>query len=189
LENLSVSMTFVSDLAVYDPEESHRFLFLLTLYDTALFGPNDAAFEAVSDVLATLTTEELLGVLATHAVVGEFPASVVMAVGCVELPTLAGGMVGVSYDETTGLVSVNGATVVEADVSGEGGTMHGVDSVLGDFTPCPATDDDGDDDYESFLDLAGAAGDYNTLLFALLATPDVIEAVGAALPVSKSFAC
>jgi transforming growth factor-beta-induced protein len=165
------------------------FLTSIIFYNTALFGPNDAAFEAVSDVLATLTTQELLDVLSTHAVVGVFNASTVMAAGCVELPTLASGMVGVSYDEATGLVTVNGATVVEADISGEGGIMHGVDSVLGDFTPCPATDDDGDDDYESFLDLAGAAGDYNTLLFALLATPDVIEAVGAALPVSKSFAC
>jgi hypothetical protein len=157
------------------------FLLSMILYNTALFGPNDAAFEAISDTIATLNSTELLGVLASHAVVGEYPASAVIAAGCVELPTLAGGMVGVSYSEANG-VMVNGATVVEADITGEGGTMHGVDSVLGAFTPCPTEE-------TSFLDLANAAGNYGTLLGAVSNTPGVNDAVGAALPVSESFAC
>jgi hypothetical protein len=158
---------------------SCSFLLSITFYNIAIFGPNDAAFEAISETLATLNSTELLDVLTMHVVEGEFPASAVIAAGCVELTTLGGTMVGVSYSEANG-VMVNGATVILADATGEGGIMHGIDSVLlGEFTPCPI----------SFLDLALAAGDYSTVLGAITDTPGVVEAVTAVLPVSECFAC
>jgi hypothetical protein len=170
---------------------SCSFLLSITFYNIAIFGPNDAAFEAISETLATLNSTELLDVLTMHVVAGEFPASAVIAAGCVELTTLGGTMVGVSYSEANG-VMVNGATVILADVTGEGGIMHGIDSVLlGEFTPCPteAPSSSPTESYESFLDLALAAGDYSTVLGAITDTPGVVEAVTAVLPVSECFAC
>jgi hypothetical protein len=173
---------------------SCSFLLSIIFYNIALFGPNDAAFAAISDTLATLNSTQILTVLSEHAVVGEYPASAVIAAGCVELATLGGTMLGVSYSEADG-VMVNGATVVLADVTGEEGIMHGVDSVLlGEFTPCPtvateAPSSSPTEEYNTFLDVAFATGNYGTLLDAILTTPGVVEAVEAVLPVSESFAC
>jgi hypothetical protein len=170
---------------------SCSFLLSIIFYNIALFGPNDAAFAAISDALVGLNSDQLLGVLATHAVLGEFTASAVIAAGCVELTTIAGTELGVSYSEADG-VMVNGATVVLADVTGEGGIMHGIDSVLlGEFTPCPteAPTSSPTDEYESFLDSALATGSYSILLGTLVSTPGIIEAVEAVLPVSESYAC
>jgi hypothetical protein len=186
LAAISVSTTFVSDLARYDPEESHRFLFLLTLHKIALFGPNNAAFTAFGEVLDLFDNVQILDLLSDHAVLGAFPASAVMAAGCVELNTLFGGKVGVNYDLATGLVTVNGATVVEPDITGVGGIMHGVDSVLGEFTPCPVV---AIPPPSSILDSALATGNYNTLYGAIIDTPGVLDAITAKMPVSESFAC
>jgi hypothetical protein len=107
------------------------------LISTAIFGPNDAAFANISDVVAGLSTEELVGVLAGHVVKGAYASSDVVAAGCVELPTLAGTQLSVLFDGMR--VLVNGITVVEADLLADDGAFHGVDGVIldGSFVPCP----------------------------------------------------
>ena len=62
----------------------------------------------------------------------------VIDAGCVELMTLGGGMVRVMAAD--GKVMVNQATVIQPDIIGEGGVIHGIDTVVlpGTFEPCPA---------------------------------------------------
>jgi hypothetical protein len=107
------------------------------LISTAIFGPNDAAFANISDVVAGLSTDELVGVLTGHVVKGAYTASDVVAAGCVELTTLAGTQLSVLFDGMS--VLVNGVTVVEADLLADDGAFHGVDGVIldGSFVPCP----------------------------------------------------
>jgi hypothetical protein len=126
-----------------------------------------------------LNSTELLDVLTMHVVAGEFPASAVIAAGCVELTTLGGTMVGVSYSEANG-VMINGATVIRADLTGEGGIMHGIDSVLlGEFTPCP----------ETVFEAIAAFGNYSTLLGALESTGADVIVGNLGSPVSKYDVC
>ena len=112
------------------------------VYITAVFGPNDDAFAAIQSTLDGLTEEEVAGVLAGHVVAGEYRAQDVIDAGCVELETLAGTMLKVTYSEDDG-VMVNGvATVVDADLGDEDtiGVLHGVDTVILDgFSPCPSS--------------------------------------------------
>jgi hypothetical protein len=164
LKNLTVSCSFL-----------HSIIF----YNIAIFGPNDAAFANISDTLATLNTTEILGVLANHAVVGEYPASAVIAAGCVELMTIGGTNIGVSYSEADG-VMVNGAKVVLADVTGEGGIMHGIDSLLGEFTPCPP---------KTIFEAIATAGGYGTLLTSLEDTGGKELLIGLGSNVSKYEVC
>ena len=91
-------------------------------------------------MIATLDQTEIAGVLAGHVVKGEYDAAAVIAAGCVELETLAGNMLGIKFDGET--VTVNGVTVVETDVKGTGGILHGVDAVIlpDTFTPCMMDD-------------------------------------------------
>merc|ERR1711920_71257 len=106
-----------------------------------VFGPQDAAFAAISDTTAGLTEAELADILAAHVVAGEFRAADVIAAGCVELPTLnPNEKVKVAYSEADGVTVNDVSTVVEADIGGTDsiGVLHGVDAViLGGFTPCP----------------------------------------------------
>merc|ERR1711920_734967 len=106
-----------------------------------VFGPQDAAFAAISDTTAGLTEAELADILAAHVVAGEFRAADVIAAGCVELPTLnPNEKVKVAYSEADGVTVNDVSTVVEADIGDTGsiGVLHGVDMViLGGFTPCP----------------------------------------------------
>jgi hypothetical protein len=108
------------------------------LISTAIFGPNDAAFANISDVVAGLSTDELVGVLTGHVVKGAYTASDVVAAGCVELTTLAGTQLSVLFDGMD--VLVNGITVVQADLLAEDGAFHGIDGVIldGSFVPCPS---------------------------------------------------
>merc|ERR1712008_421512 len=57
--------------------------------------------------------------------------------GCVELETLAGNQVRVMATDAG--VMVNDSTVIQADIIGEGGVIHGIDTVIlpGSFVPCP----------------------------------------------------
>jgi hypothetical protein len=170
------------------------FLHSIIFYNIALFGPNDAAFANISDTLQNLNSTQILGVLANHAVVGKYPASAVIAAGCVELTTIGETKISVSYSEADGVMVNGAATVVLADVTGVGGIMHGIDSVLGDFTPCPIVATEAPTSSpivagESFIDGVIANGNYTTLLTAILDTPGINDAVEAVAPVSESFAC
>ena len=103
----------------------------------AIFGPTDDAFDAIADTVAGLDEATLASILAGHVVAGVFTAEMVIDAGCVELMTLAGNMVRVMVKD--GMVMVNDSTVIQPDIIGEGGVIHGIDTVIlpGTFMPCP----------------------------------------------------
>jgi len=107
-------------------------------FPVTIFGPIDDAFAAIADTVATLDEATLATVLAGHVVAGVFTAQMVIDAGCVELETLAGSPVKVMA--TAGGVMVNDATVIQPDIIGTGGIIHGIDTVIlpGTFSPCPA---------------------------------------------------
>merc|ERR1711935_574189 len=110
---------------------------VIASFPVTIFGPVDDAFNAIGDILDTLDDEALAGVLAGHVVEGVFTAQMVIDAGCVELMTLAGDQVRVMA--TDGGVMVNDSNVIQADIIGEGGVIHGIDTVIlpGTFAPCP----------------------------------------------------
>lgn len=65
-----------------------------------------------------------------------FTAEDVIDAGCVELTTLSGALVRVASEN--GGVTVNGSNVVQADILGEGGVIHGINGVIlpGSFSSC-----------------------------------------------------
>jgi uncharacterized surface protein with fasciclin (FAS1) repeats len=85
-----------------------------------------------------LSTAELAAVLAGHVVAGVFTAADVVAAGCVELETLAGTMIRVMFDGMS--VMVNESTVIQENIIGAGGIIHGIDKVIlpGTFQKCPS---------------------------------------------------
>merc|ERR1712232_894748 len=64
-----------------------------------IFGPNDAAFAAIEEVLAGLDSTELQTVLGNHVVSGTYAAADVKKAGCVVLPTVLGGSIRAMYVE------------------------------------------------------------------------------------------
>jgi len=108
-----------------------------------IFGPKDSAFAAISDLVATLTDEELSAVLLDHVIVGaNVTAAAVVEAGCLEAETAGGLMLGIHFDEAASSVTVNGIPVTAFDIAGDYGILHGlegvlVEGVLGDFVPCP----------------------------------------------------
>eukprot|EP00980_Cylindrotheca_fusiformis_P014512 scaffold3886_cov78-Cylindrotheca_fusiformis.AAC.1 len=157
-----------------DVKEAHIVVVPFSLL--AIFGPNNDAFDAINDTVANLTQQQLFDVLAGHVVNGTYNSSAVMEAGCVELETLNGTMLSVSYNNATSSVVVNNATVVEANITGEGGIFYGIDTVIfpDTFTPCPV----------SIFELAAAAGKYGTLLTAVVNTEGVVAAIEANEPVT-----
>mmetsp|Transcript_26308 Transcript_26308/g.64129 ORF Transcript_26308/g.64129 Transcript_26308/m.64129 type:complete len:197 (+) Transcript_26308:40-630(+) len=105
-------------------------------FPVTIFGPTDTAFGDVSEVVAGLDEAALATVLASHVVAGVFTAEDVMDAGCVELRTLSGAEVRVAFEN--GKVTVNDSTVIQADITGDGGVIHGIDKVIlpGTFTAC-----------------------------------------------------
>ncbi|KAL3938336.1 MAG: hypothetical protein SGBAC_006724, partial [Bacillariaceae sp.] len=105
-------------------------------FPVTIFGPTDNAFGEVSDVVAGLDEAALATVLASHVVAGVFTAEDVIDAGCVELTTLSGALVRVASEN--GGVTVNGSNVVQADIVGEGGVIHGINGVIlpGSFSSC-----------------------------------------------------
>merc|ERR1712071_516632 len=163
-----------------------------------VFGPQDAAFVAISDTTAGLTEAELADILAAHVVAGEFRAADVIAAGCVELPTLnPNEKVKVAYSEADGVTVNDVSTVVEADIGETDsiGVLHGVDAViLGGFTPCPAattkaptatpTAAPSIQSPKTFIEEAAATGNYDTLLDLVTNTPGVLDAITDNAPVT-----
>jgi len=119
-----------------------------------VFAPTDQAFAAIdpevlSDLLAD--TELLTAVLTYHVVPGRFTAADVA--GLSSAPTLNGKDVTLSFDGTT--VSVDGATVIAADVEASNGIIHVIDDVI---LPEPIAD---------IVQVAQGADIFNTLLTAV----------------------
>merc|ERR1712070_483249 len=76
-----------------------------TYAPVTVFGPNDAAFDAIADTLADLIETDIAGILAGHVVAGEYRAADVIAAGCVELATLnPDAMLKVTYSADDGVM-------------------------------------------------------------------------------------
>lgn len=96
-----------------------------------VFAPTDAAFAAlpagtVEDLLKPANKDKLVAVLTYHVVPGSYPASSV--VGLAEATTVNGDTVDIVV--TNGVVMVDGAKVIKADVPASNGVIHVIDKVL-----------------------------------------------------------
>jgi len=95
-----------------------------------VFAPTDAAFAAlpegtVESLLLPENQDQLAGILKLHVISGKV-MSTDLAGQVIEAETLNGT---VTVDGTDG-VTVNGATVITADVSADNGVIHVIDAVL-----------------------------------------------------------
>ena len=96
-----------------------------------VFAPTDDAFAAlpagtVESLLMEENRDTLRDILLLHVVEGEVPASAVTG-KVTETHALSGGSL--TIDGTNG-VSVNGATVIQADVDASNGVIHVIDTVI-----------------------------------------------------------
>ena len=94
--------------------------------DVTVFAPTNEAFEAIAEVAAGLSVEELTDILTYHVVAGTVAYSTKLESG--EVPTLNGANVKVEVSESG--VKINDATVVVADVLVANGVVHVIDKVL-----------------------------------------------------------
>jgi uncharacterized surface protein with fasciclin (FAS1) repeats len=93
-----------------------------------VFAPTDAAFEALPEgVLDDLLANKaaLTEVLTYHVVAGKLMASDVVALSSVT--TLQGGDLAI---DTTDIVKIGGATIIQTDVECSNGVIHVIDTVL-----------------------------------------------------------
>ncbi|TGY89905.1 fasciclin domain-containing protein [Marinicauda algicola] len=98
-----------------------------------VFAPNDPAFAALPEgTLDTLlqpeNKDQLVSVLTYHVVPGEYTAAGTEP-GTYELETLQGDTVNVVVN-ADGSVTVDGASVVAADVDASNGVIHVIDTVI-----------------------------------------------------------
>lgn len=98
-----------------------------TLQDVTIFAPSNAAFAAIQNLAANLTTEQLSAVLTYHVVQGTVGYSSALTSGMM-LPTVQGGRVTITLND--GNVFVNSAEVEVADVLVSNGVVHVIDNVL-----------------------------------------------------------
>lgn len=114
--------------------------------EKTIFGPTDAAFANID--LANVSVSELADVLKYHIVKAEFSydlayARVDLLGGCVEIPTFLDDAL-MKIHIKNGTLMTNDATINMdyADLMGNDGVFHGVDSVIlpSSFTPCPVVD-------------------------------------------------
>lgn len=97
-----------------------------------VFAPTNAAFEALPEgtlesLLQPENQETLTQILTYHVIPAEVMAADVTA-GAVE--TVAGSTLDVMVDDATGDVMVNGANVIETDISASNGVIHAIDEVI-----------------------------------------------------------
>lgn len=106
--------------------------------DVTIFAPSNAAFAAIQNLAANLSTEMLSSVLTYHVVQGTVGYSSSLTSGAM-LTTLNGGQVTITIDQ--GNVFVNSAEVTTADVLVSNGVVHVIDNVLnpGNSTARPDT--------------------------------------------------
>lgn len=139
-------------------QEDGRFTALLSALETAgltqtltepgpytLFAPTDSAFAALPDgALASLTPEQLQGVLLGHVVAGTVSSNQAFEVG--EAPTAWGDRT-LTFTETDGGLAVDDTPILEADLVASNGVIHVIGGVLLPSTdPAGAGMDDGDVD-------------------------------------------
>lgn len=98
-----------------------------------VFAPNNAAFAAlpagtVETLLEEANLEQLTSILTYHVVSGQYLAAET-APGTYDLTTLQGGTVNVVVGED-GTVTVDGASVIAADIQATNGVIHVIDAVI-----------------------------------------------------------
>ena len=96
-----------------------------------IFAPTDAAFaklppDALRDLLKPENKEVLLKILTYHVVPGKI-LSTDLKSG--EVKSVEGGAINVKVDPAAG-VTVNDAKVIQADITGSNGVIHGIDQVI-----------------------------------------------------------
>ncbi len=95
-----------------------------------VFAPVNSAFEAISDVVAGLTTEELQGILTYHVAAGNVVSGDLT--DGMEVPTVNTGKFTVTLGNPVTITDATGATatVLLTDVQGTNGVIHVIDKVL-----------------------------------------------------------
>lgn len=96
-----------------------------------VFAPTDEAFASlqegtVASLLLPENRDQLVAVLTYHVVPGKVMAGDVVTLESAS--TVQGGSLAISVEE--GSVSINNATVVQADIEAANGVIHVIDSVL-----------------------------------------------------------
>ncbi|CAJ1935134.1 unnamed protein product [Cylindrotheca closterium] len=106
-----------------------------------IFGPDDAAFAAVSSDLAQANNTQLVTIIGGHVVQQVYTAEQVVELGCVILRTVIGTTVRIMYIEDEGAVMVNDAKVILPNIQDETSIFHGIDKVIdsGEQFDCPQT--------------------------------------------------
>lgn len=97
-----------------------------------VFAPTDEAFAALPEgtldsLLLPENQETLTQILTYHVIPAEVMAADVTA-GAVD--TVAGTPLEIMVDDATGDVMVNGANVIQTDISASNGVIHAIDEVL-----------------------------------------------------------
>jgi transforming growth factor-beta-induced protein len=101
-------------------------LFLLV---AAVFAPTDDAFGRVQGLQSILANPAVFsGLLSYHVVVGSYNAADL--VDGMQLNTLAGKKVKVTVESDGTVMINNNAMVVQADIMGSNGVVHGIDTLL-----------------------------------------------------------
>lgn len=96
-----------------------------------VFAPTDAAFSALPDGMVEellADPERLAEILTYHVIPGRVMASDVIQAGEVEPETVQGQTLDIRV--VGGMVHVNNATVVTADIAASNGVIHAIDAVL-----------------------------------------------------------
>lgn len=124
-----------------------------------VFAPTDKAFAklpkgTVEDLLKPENREKLQAVLKYHVSPGATGLASALKAGAAK--TVQGEPISIAF--TDGRVRVNGAAIVNADITCSNGVIHVIDSVL--LPPTPAND---------ILSVAKSAGSFGTLLAAVQA--------------------
>ena len=96
-----------------------------------VFAPTDDAFaklgdEAIQDLLKPENKEKLVAILTYHVVPGKVMAKDVVSLS--EAATVQGQSVEIAVND--GAVSIDGATVIKADVEASNGVIHVIDAVI-----------------------------------------------------------
>ncbi|CAJ1935138.1 unnamed protein product [Cylindrotheca closterium] len=109
-----------------------------------ILAPTDAAFARAQSVVSGLSDEEMAAAiqvaLANHVINGTIIDSAsVVAEECIEAETVGGYPVSINFDIVTGQITVNGIAVVQTNITGNFGILHGIDGVIGidgEYAPC-----------------------------------------------------
>jgi transforming growth factor-beta-induced protein len=96
------------------------------LKDITIFAPTNTAFDNSASILSQLTTEKISNALTYHVVKGVQYSNGIRD-GQI-LPTVQGGSLKVKING--GIVYINNAKVVKADVLTKNGVVHVIDAVL-----------------------------------------------------------